>query len=374
MEFKIAVDKLQDIISRLSNVIKINESDVTGMLCIEAGENNVTFKGTKNTIYIAINSEDCEITSKGKALCRFGDVKGYIMRFVPLGEDYGTENFHFIIGDSEGVIKTKTCFQGSKPSYRTLKFELFSIAQFPTIKPFGEAELIVNSNILKRGIDKVLHCIDPTEIRSALKGMNVTLDDGKIIFVGTNGVKLVENVIDINADIKHASYVLHYDLATILRLVLDDDSQVFMYFEGRHIYLKSNSVYIVGSLYVESYPNYKAMFDYNNVISFPRMDFTDSVVSVMDVLDPEDNSRLTLSLSGNKLLLKNDRVEVIHEFDENFESELDVDINGVFLASLLKDFTGDTLEIYFTPGNNYIVFKSKDDDKHTALLTVVLRR
>ena len=374
MEFKIPVEKLQDIISRLSNVITINESDVTGMLYIEVSEHNITFKGTKNTIYVAISSEDCEIVNKGKALCRFGDIKGYIMRFVPLGEDYGTENFHFVVSDSEGIIKTKTYFQGSKPSYRTLKFELFNIAQFPTIKPFGEAELIINSNILKQGIDKVAHCIDPTEIRGALKGMNVTIDDGKIIFAGTNGVKLAENVIDINADIKHASYILYYDLATILRLVLDDDSQVFMHFEGGHIYLKSNNVYIVGSLHTESYPNYKAMFDYDNVISFPRMDFTDSVVSVMDVLDLEDNSRLTLNLSGNKLLLKNDRVEVIHEFDENFESALDVDINGVFLASLLKDFTGDILEIHFAPGNNYIVLKSKDDDKHTALLTVVLRR
>jgi len=256
-----------------------------------------------------------------------------------------------------------------------LKFEIFNTAQYPIIKPFGEAQLIINSDILKRGIEKVLHCIDPTEIRNALKGLNVTIDEDKIVFVGTNGVKLAEDTMDVNADIKQASHIFKHDLATILRFILDDDSQVFMIFEGRHVYMKCNDVYIVGSLIIgESYPDYKPMFDCNKVIRFPRMDFTDSILAVTDVLDPEDNNRLTLNFEDNKLMLKNDRVEATHEFDNDFSGGLDVDINGVFLASMLRDFMGDNLEIHFTEGNNYIIFKSEDDDNHVALITVVKRR
>jgi len=374
MEFKIPTGKLQTIISKLSNIVKMNENDISGMLYIEA-DDNIKFKATNGFVHITIDSNECEIIEKGKVLLKFRDIKGYVLRFVPLSENYGTKNFHFIIKNDEGNIKTKTLFPNSKPSYKTLKFEIFNTTQYPIIKPFGEVQLIINSNILKRGIEKVLHCIDPTEIRNALKGLNVTIDEDKIVFVGTNGVKLAEDTMNINADIRQASYIFKHDLATILRFILDDDSQVFISFEGRYVYIKCNDIYIIGSLIIgESYPDYKPMFACNETIIFPRVDFTDSILAIMDVLDPEDNNRLTLNFNSNKLTLKNDRVEAVHEFDNNFNSVLDVDVNGVFLASMLKDFIGDNLEIHFTKGNNYITFKSENDSNHIALITTVKRR
>jgi len=374
MEFKIPVEELQNIVTKLANVIKINNDDVAGMVYIKA-DDGLEFSGTNGYVNVTINANEYEIIDKGKSLCKFADIKGYLMRFASLVEGYGTESFHFIVGEDEGAIKTKTLFQDSKPSYKTLKFELYNPAMYPAAKPFGEAQFILNSNILKQGIDKVLHCIDPTEIRNSLKGLSVVIDNNEMTFAGTNGVRLVENVIDVSVDVKQGTYLFKHDLSIVLRSVLDDDSQVFISIEGRYIYLKSNNIYITGSLIIgESYPDYKTMFGYKKTISFPRVDFTDTIFTIQDVLDPEDNNRITLNFNENKLLIKNDRVEATQEFDGNFEAELDIDVNGVFLASLLKDFIGKDLELRFVPENNYLTFVSKDDDKHTALLTVVLRR
>lgn len=374
MEFKISVGELQTIVSKLANAVRINEDDATGMMRIEASD-ELVFKTTTGSIHVIITADTGEVIKKGKVLCRFRDVKGYILKFMQLIDDYGTKDFHFIVGNDEGVIKTKTLFPDSKPSYKTLKFDLFNIKEFQPVKPFGEAQLIINSNILKQGIEKVLHCVDPRDIRRALKGLQITVNENKIIFVGTNGVKLAEDTMDISADIKQLSHIFRHDLAAILRAILDDDSQVFMSFESNHICIKSNNMYIVGSLIIgEDYPNYKALFKCANTITFPRSDFTDTVNTVMDVLDPEDNYRLTLNFNGKKLLLKNDRVEAIHDFDVEFASNLDVDINGMFLASILRDFMGERLEVHFTEGNNYLIFKPENDDKHVALLTVVTRR
>jgi DNA polymerase III sliding clamp (beta) subunit (PCNA family) len=374
MEFRIFVDELQNIMSRLSNVVRINEEGVTSMVMVEAND-GLKFKATDGSVNISINSEQCEIISKGKALFRFKDIKGYIMKFIPLIEDYGTKDFHFTADDEVGIIKTKTHFQSGKPSYRTLKFEVFNTETYPIVKGFEDPQLIVNSNILKRGIARVLHCINPSEVRKAMTGLCVTVEENKIVFVGTNGVKLAEFEMEINADITKKSYIFSYNFASILRNVLDDDAQVFMKFEGSHVYVKSNNVYMIGSLIIgESYPDYRPMFDLESAVRFPRLDFTDSVHSVMDVLDPEDNNRLTLTFEGNTLKLKNDRVEYIQEFDVPFGKSIDIDINGEFLDSILKDFIGAELEIYFREGNNYIVFRSPENSKHTALLTIVKRR
>ena len=373
MEFKIPVEDLQSIINRLSTVVKMNEEDVTGMIMIEAGD-DVKFKATDGSVHIIINNDQCEIIKTGKTLLRLRDVKGYISKFIPLIDGYGTKDFHFVIEGPEGLVKTKTSFEASKPAYRRLKFELFK-NDYPPVKPFGEAQLILNSNILKRGISKVMHCINPAEIRRSITGLQVTIKEDAIVFAGTNGIKLAEFELDINADIEKSSYIFKYNFASVLRAVLDDDAQVFMILEGRHVYIKSNDMYITGSLVInEDYPNYKPMFELTKVITFPRLDFADTVSTVMDVLDPEDNSRLTITFEGNKLLLKNDVVESVQDFDEPFESNLDIDINGEYLDSILRDFIGEKLEVHFTEGNNYVVFKPPGNSKHTALITVVKRR
>ena len=363
MEFKISVEELQTIISKLSNIIKMGADDITSMIYIKADNRELTFKATSGLVHVIISANNFEIIEEGKLLCKLADIKGYLLKFVPF------------VKNDEGLIKAKTLFQDSKPSYRKLKFDIFNIVEHQPIKPFGEAQLIVNSSILKQGIEKVLHCVDPKDVRNALKGLKVVVDNNKIVFVGTNGIKLAEDVVDVNVNIKNLSKIFRYDLCAVLHLILEDDSQVLISFEGREVYIKSDNMYIVGHLIIgEDYPNYKALFECKESIIFPRMDFTDSVITVMDVLDPEDNHRLTIKFNGNELTLKNDRVEVSHKFDEAFGSELDVDVNGVVLSSILRDFTGEYLKVSFNKNDNYIIFKSKDNDKHTALLTIIRRR
>jgi len=374
MEFKIPVEELQSVFSRLSSVVRINESNITGMIVIEVSD-DVKFKSTDGSLCMIISNDNCEIIRKGKAIIRFRDLKGYVLKFVPLVENYGTKDFHFIIEDHEGLLKSKTQFPSGNPSYRKLKFELFNNEQYPIVKSFDDAQLIINSSILRRGISKVLHCINPSEVRKAITGVNVTIREDKIVFAGTNGVKLAEFEMDINADIQKKSYLFRYNLSSVLRTVLNEDAQVFIKFEGRYVYIKSNELYIIGSLIIdENYPDYKPMFNLDKRILIPRIDFNDSVHTVMDVLDEEDNSRLSLTFNGNTLTLKNDRAESVQEFDGAFEDSLDVDVNGMFLDSILADFIGENLNINFNDELNYVVFQSVENPSHTTLLTTLKRR
>jgi len=122
MEFKIPVDELQGIISRLSNVVKVNESGITGMILIDAGD-DVKFKATDGNVNLVVTAKEVEVIEKGKVLLNLDKIKGYIMKFIPLIEDYGTKDFHFVVSDKLGLIKTKTCFQSGKPAYKKLKFD-----------------------------------------------------------------------------------------------------------------------------------------------------------------------------------------------------------------------------------------------------------
>ena len=374
MEFKIPVKELQIIVSKLSNVIKMNADDISSMIYIEAANNELKFKGSSGFVHVIISANDFEIIESGKLLCKLIDIKGYISKFLPLSEGYGTDFFHFISNDSEGTIKAKTLFRDGRFANRKLVFDLYNYEERP-IKPFGEPQFIVNSNILKQGIEKVFHCVDPNEVRSALKGISITIDDGKVTFAGTNGVKLVESIVSTDIEISKLSKLFRYDLSNVLYLLLENDSQVFINIEGSIVYVKSDNMYIAGQLIIDStYPDYTKLFECKETIVVPRTDFVDSIFTLLEVLDSEDNNRLTLCFDGNKFIVKNNKAESEHIFDRVFKTKLDIDVNGIILASLLKDITGEYLEINFTKGDNCVIFKTKDSDDHRALITVVNRR
>jgi DNA polymerase III sliding clamp (beta) subunit (PCNA family) len=378
MEFKINTLELQTIFNKLSNVVRLNDDNFAAMVMIESKDDGLRFKASdgSTTLVIDATQGSYDLIDSGKLLLKFRDVRGYISKFNPLVDNFGTENFHFISTPDEAFVKSVTMFPSAKPSYRKLKLSVFNPEGYPvSTKAFEDAQVILNSEILKRGISKVLHCINPGEIRKSMTGVCVTITSDKVVFVGTNGMKLVEFKLPINASIENESYIFSYNTATTLKSILDEDAQVFIKFEGRYVYVKSNNFYLIGTLILgETYPNYKAFLNGDRIVGIPRLDLYDSVRTVMDVLDSEDNSRLSIRFADNALILKSDKADFVQAIQEKCESSVDIDVNGTYFESLLKDFAGELVDIHYSVGNNYIVFRAADNPDHSALLTIVKRR
>jgi len=378
MEFKIKTFELQTIFNKLANIVRVGDDNFSSMVMIEAHEGVLRFRATDGSTVLVIDAdkEQIEIMSDGNLLLKFKDIKSYVSKFVPLVDNYGTEDFHFIHNATDSVVKCVTMFPSTKPSYRKLKLVVFNSEGYPvSVKPFEGAQIILNSEILKRGIGRVIHCINPGEIRKSMTGVCVTITTDKIVFVGTNGMKLVEFMLPINAEIEKESYIISFNVASTLKAILDEDAQVFIKFEGKYIYVRSNNIYLIGTLILgETYPNYKAFLKGGKIIGLPRLDLYDSVKTVLDVLDPEDNSRLSLKFSGTTIELKSDKAEFVQNVNNECTEAVDVDVNGTYLESLLRDFATESIDVCHDVGTNYMVFKSPDDPDHNALLTIVKRR
>jgi DNA polymerase III sliding clamp (beta) subunit (PCNA family) len=375
MEFKIPVDDLHKIVSKLGSVVRVNTEDYTSMVLIKVGGDHVKFCGSNNTISITITSRECDVISSGKALIKLYDIKGYASRFAPISDGHGTEYFHFEMVDNQISLKTKTYFKNEKPNYRKLKIKSFETNLFPFVKEVEDAELILNTTTLRDGIASVIHCVNPNEITKSMTGVKVTINDDKLVFAGTNGVQLSECVLEVNADLKLKSMILRHDLASTLKNVLDNDSQVFIKIENTFIHFRCNDVYISGLLINEQYPNYdRNLSNYDKVLVVDTEPFADSVTALIDVLDPEDNHRLTIRVEDNKMILRNDRAESIQEIEVPDGLTLDIDVNGVYLSSLLTELVGDRLDICYVDGDNPIIFKPYGDDSHKVLLGHLRRR
>lgn len=376
MEFKIPVDEAQSIMNKLNSVAKVGSDEIDGMVFIDV-DDTVNFCVHNSSVSLVVSSRKSDIINKGKVLCRLSDFRGYLTKFTKLTDEFGTDVFHFVLDSDSLLIKTKTIFRDSKPSYKKLVVPILDNKIYPKIKFVEDSNLIVNSSILKEGLASVLHCVNPKEVRTSLKGVAITISKDKLIFAATNGVKLSEAVLDINAvSMDESTHIFRFDFASTLRYILDKDSQVFIKFEGSNVYVKCNDLYIIGSTIInEEFPDYRKAFEsYLYCVTLPRLSFYDSVENAVDVLDIDDNSRLSIKLEGNKLVLKNDRIDIEQEFDDPFEYELEIDVNGRFLSDLLYNFGGDTVHLCFKDSDNPVVLKSGVGDGRTVLLTHLRRR
>jgi len=371
MEFKISVVELQQIFNKLNNIVRQAEDSVVGMVCMEARD-ALYFKATNGSISIVIKSDTATIVEEGIALFKFRDLKGYIAKFKPFLEVSGTKEFHFLITKS-GLVKAKTFFEDGKYSYRKLHFDIYNPAMFPIIKISKQADLILNSSILKDGIIKTLHVVNPSEIRKALASLYIKIYKDKIVFVGTDGLRLAEYIIPVQTDIDERVALFSYGLASVLRSLLDLDRQVFIKFGSKYAYLQFDNIFLSGSLIInEEYPNYKDLLsNVSKIYKFPRLAVYDTLKTISDTFDAEDDNRVIFEFYENKINVKNIRVETTYDLDYNIDQPFSFAVNGRLLESVLEFFMYDVIDLCINDDLKFVVFKS--DEEHYITLVSTLK-
>jgi len=370
MEFKISVYELQQIFNKLGGVVRPAEDSIVGMVCIEAGD-ELYFKATNGPLSIIIKSESAEIVNKGVALFKFRDLKGYISKFIPYSETGGTKEFHFVI-DKNGLVKAKTFFEDGKSSSRKLHFDIYNPSIFPIIKVVNQPDLVLNSSILKDGIIKTLNIINPTEIRKALASLYIKLYKDKIIFVGSDGVRLAEYIIPLKINMDEKIVLFTYTLANILRSLLDLDKQVFIKFGSKYAYFKFENVFLAGALIInEEYPDYKqTLSNVDKSYKFPRLAVYDTLKTMSDTFDAGDDNRVIFEFKNDKLVVSNTRVEAVYELGYSVDQPFMFAVNGLMLESVLQYFMYDVIDIFINDALKFVVFKSNTENYTTLVSTL----
>ena len=220
-------------------------------------------------------------------------------------------------------------------------------------QPFNEATFILNSNILKTAIGKVIYAINPSDLRSNIRGMYLKFDKDSISFTGTNGKMLSQYKIKNISNLNEGSYILKHDFIMALRRLIGDETQIFFEVNERKIKAKFDNLCLSGSIVIGSeFPEHENLFDkYDHSISINKDIFISNLLPFMDVLVADDHNRLTLSIKENVLKFKNDYADFVYEDEINFKNNnFIIDVNGSFLKQTVEAIRDDKILIKFFIG------------------------
>lgn len=379
MEFSIETVELQNIIKLLGVSAKVNTASPEGRILIETTDDNkVVFLSNNRSTAISILADKVDVRSPGSVSVLYTKIKSFVLSFLPWDETHkvGVKDFHFVSDDSNVVnIYVDNVYENGKKAkgkLRLNKYDTYTISKPAQIK---NSNIILNSTIFKTATNKILYAMNPNELKRFIQGMNVSFDEDYIYFAGTNGHMLSEYKVKNVSTLKDGSFILKYDFIMGLRRALSNETQLFFDIEGSMIGVKFDNVCFWGRKNAGSeYPDYKsALEQFTNVISLDKDLLLSNIKPFSDILDSEDNNRLSFSFKNGKMLVYCDVAEFEYD-DVEYDGSYVIDINGVSFINTVEAIKDDKILLKFSDDKGSLIFDSGNFEDQKALITSIRRR
>jgi DNA polymerase III sliding clamp (beta) subunit (PCNA family) len=300
------------------------------------------------------------------------------MSFKPWDGDSGAKKFRFTSDERITKVIVDNVYENGKISKGSLKLPNFNPAMISKPPKFEHPDFVMHSSIFRTATNKVLYAINPKIDFSftALQGMNIIFSKENINFVGCDGVVLSEYQVKNVTDKAEGSINLQYDFFMGLRRLLNDHTQLFWELKGSRVSVKFDDIIFVGRTIVgHEYPNYgPALEEYTDHLDFSKEFLMTTLAPFMDVLDPEDNFRLTMEIKDRILKFYNSFANIETEQDIQGGLNLSIDINGKFLMQSVDAIRDDRILFKFSNEKGPLIFDSSTFNDQKALIKPLNKR
>lgn len=379
MDFTIVADELQKIMKMMVVTARANALDATGRVLIEAKENNeVVFLANNTTTALVINTDKVEVSQPGVVSIAYSKIKSFVSSFSPWNGVSGVKEFRFAGTDKYLNVTLNNFYENGKTSKGKLKLTCFNPSMISRPNEFEEPDFILNSTIFRAASNKVLYAIDPNRdsIFGALQGMNMSFDKENIYFAGSNGVVLSEYKVNNVSEMNEGNITFQYEFIMGLRRLLVDDIQLFWQIKNGKVAVNFENITFYGRLLVgQEYPKYKEAFEnYTDQIYIRKDVLLDSLSPFQEVLDPEDNFRLTFEIKDKIIKIYNEQADVEVEQDEIGGLDFSIDANGKLFIQTVDAIQDDFIFIKFSNEDGSLIFDAKTYEDQKALLNSLRKR
>jgi DNA polymerase-3 subunit beta len=363
----------QDTFAKYLNIVSRIVSSKPGMPIL----NNVKFETTKGKLLIT--ATDLEI---GISTWIGADVQSEGNITVPAKQL--AEFINSIPNEKVDVELDKQTFKVSTPN-NNAEFNTIPVDDYPEV-PSIEKEtplLKIDQEDLTKAINRVAFAAATDNIKPVLAGILMEIDSSKVNFVGTDGLRLSRQMIELETGSKDDKSLLipvkaMQELAHIMTEMTEEDSAVELYLikDRNQVLFRVGDIDLTSRLIDGEFPEYRPIIPtgFNTQCEIKRSEFLDSL-KVTNII--------ARSVLGNKIIMnvnsKENSITMsasqsdVGSNDSTFTGKIDgEDLKIAFSSRLLTDVLNhlQSEDILFEcseavkPG----VFKVKDDENFVHLV------
>jgi len=369
MEFYVKTSEAQRAFKLLSVTAKVNTNEFDGQILIKTQEDSVLF--LSNNGHSGISCEvPAKIVTAGSSTVIYSKIKSFIMTFSPWDGEIGTKDFHFVTKSPRLHVSATAMHLNEAETHSNLKLDQLKNSAFVGPVSLGEPSLILNSSVLKSAIDKGIYAIDASASNDWIKGIRIIVTKGSIEFVAANGKTVSNYTVTSEGNLIEGDHFLSHEFLMGLRRILVDDTQVFLEItKAKTIIAIDNLVFWAKSLSYKHYPQYASIFNkFDKEVEVDRETLLNGLASFVDVLDVDDNYRVSIEMDEERLALRTD--SSLFEYPGITEKAIfSLDLDGKDLLNTLQSHADDTLRLKCFDARHGMIFESVGFENHRSFVT-----
>lgn len=377
MDFCIDTKELQNIVKVLGITTKVNTIDTTGRILIEASNDGfVNFVSNNLSIGCSIKTDKVSVNEPGRVSIVYSKIKSFVTSFRPWDDISGVKEFNIHSNDKNVFINVFNVLDSGKSTKGKLVLDNFDSDSIKSPTFNDQPNFVLNSEIFKAALSKVLYSIEPNNTVQALQGMNINFNEEYIRFVGTNGKTLSEYEVANTGNLKEGTFILKYDFLMGLRRAISEETQLFFDIDDHIIKVSFNNTVFWGRKIVgHEFPTYrKVLEDFKYEVIVDKEVFISSLKPMIDVLNGDDYNRVTIEIKNDTLTFKNDVSNFVYDLNLEYDGDFVIDLNGNYLLQTIDVLKDDKLFVRFSDENGSFIFDSFNFKNQKSLIRPIRRR
>ncbi|MFT5641607.1 MAG: DNA polymerase-3 subunit beta [Cyclobacteriaceae bacterium] len=251
---------------------------------------------------------------------------------------------------------------------------------FPKIPTVTDGYSVnIASGVLSQAINNTIFATSNDELRPAMTGVFVKLDETNTTFVATDSHRLIRyRRVDVASDMAHTMIIPRKALTLLKTTLPSENTNVNVEFNASNAFFNFNNVKMICRLIDERFPDYDNVIpvDNNNLVNINKSDLLSSLKRIA-IYANKTTHQVRLKVSGSELQVSAEDLDFSNEANERLScdhdgEDIEIGFNAKFLIEMLNnlDATDITLKLS-APNKAGIILPADKDDNEDILMLVM---
>ncbi len=281
----------------------------------------------------------------------------------PVSIEVNSENFGIKLNSSYGVYR----LSGDNPN------------EFPEEADKIDAEsFTIPADKLAKAFSKTVFAASTDDMKINMNGVFLQIDYNKVIFVASDGHKLVKYTFgNINTEVNN-SFIMPRKCIQITQKALSGDNDVTVHFNKKNAFFDIDGTQITCRLIDAKFPDYNAVIPVDNplVLSISRRDFQNALKR-LSIYSNQSTYQVILNISENSLTMSAKDLDFSNEATEQMHCKYEGDplmigFNAKFVIEMLNVMETDEVIINMSAPNRAGIMIPGDEPDDENLMMLVM--
>ena len=251
---------------------------------------------------------------------------------------------------------------------------------FPKIPTVSDGYAVnMSSGVLAQAINNTIFATSNDELRPAMTGVYIKLDETNTTFVATDSHRLIRyRRVDIAADMAHSMIVPRKALTLLKATLPSENTNVNLEFNASNAFFNFNNVKMICRLIDERFPDYENVIPSDNEIlmHISKAELLSSLKRIA-IYANKTTHQVRLKITGSELMISAEDLDFSNEASERLSCEhegedIEIGFNAKFLIEMLNNLDANDIELKLSAPNKAGIILPKEKDENEDILLLVM--